>query len=48
VFAARSAVDADYPRPIRAMDKNAAIEAFIRYPAFKTHVTRAAFLAADG
>ncbi len=48
MFSARSAMDADYPRPGPAASKNAAIEAFIQYPAFKARVTCAAFLAAGG
>jgi hypothetical protein len=47
MFSVRSAaMDADYPRPGSAAGKNAAVEAFIRYAAFKNHVTCAAFLAA--
>ena len=58
MFSARSAaMDAEYPRPGPAAEKNAAIEAFIQYSAFKTrvtcvafkaHVTCLAFLAAGG
>ena len=48
MFSARSAMDADYPRPGPAAGKNAAIEAFIQYSAVKAHVTCAAFLAAGG
>ena len=49
MFSARSAaMDADYPRPVPATGKNAAIEAFIQYSAFKAHATCAAFLAAGG
>jgi hypothetical protein len=58
MFSARSAaMDAEYLLPGPAAGKNAAIEAFIQYSAFKAHVTcaafkaqviRAAFLAAGG
>jgi hypothetical protein len=49
MFSARSAaIDADDPRPGAAAGKNAAVEAFIQYAAFKAHVTCAAFLAAGG
>jgi hypothetical protein len=48
MFSARSVMDAGYPRPGPAAGKNAAIEAFIQYSAFKAHVTCAAFLAAGG
>lgn len=48
MFSARSAMDVGYPRPGPAAGKNATIEAFIQYAAFKAHVTCAAFLAADG
>ena len=48
MFSARSIMDAGYPRPGPVAGKNAAIEAFIRYSAFKAHVTCAAFLAAGG
>jgi hypothetical protein len=58
MFSARSAaMDANYPRLGPAAGKNAAIEAFIQYSAFKAdatcaafkaHVTCAAFLAAGG
>jgi hypothetical protein len=48
MFSAMSAMDADYPRPGPGAGKNAAIEAFIQYSAFKAHVTNAAFLAAGG
>jgi hypothetical protein len=49
MFSARSDMDAGYPRPgPAAAGKNAAIEAFIQYSAFKAHVTCAAFLAALG
>ena len=41
-------MDAGNPRPGPAAGKNAAIEAFIQYAAFKAHVTCAAFLAAGG
>jgi hypothetical protein len=47
MFCARSAaMDAGYPRPGQAAGKNAAIEVFIQYFAFKIHVACAAFLAA--
>ena len=47
MFSARSAaMDADYPRPGPTAGKNAAIEAFIQYFAFKVHVACVAFLAA--
>ena len=47
MFSARSAAaDADYPRSGPVAGKNAAIEAFIQYFAFKVHVACAAFLAA--
>lgn len=47
MFSARSvAIYADYPWPGRALDKNAAIESFIEYVAFKNDATCAAFLAA--
>lgn len=55
--AGSAAMDANYPRLGPAAGKNAAIEAFIEYSAFKadvtystfkTHVARAAFLAAGG
>jgi len=46
MFSARSAaIDADDPRPWRAAGKNAAVEAFIQYAAFKNHATCAAFKA---
>ena len=49
MFSARSAaMDSDYPRPGPAAGKNAAVEAFIQYAAFKAHVTYAAFPAAGG
>jgi hypothetical protein len=49
MFSARStAMDGDYPRPGPAAGKNAGVEAFIHYAAFKTHVSCAAFLAAGG
>ena len=48
MFSARSVMDAGYPRPGPATGKNAAIEAFIQYSAFRAHVTCAAFLAAGG
>jgi hypothetical protein len=49
MFSTRSAtIGADYPRPGPAAGKNAAVEAFIQYAAFKAHVTCAAFLAAGG
>jgi hypothetical protein len=41
-------MDAHYPRPRPASGRNAAIEAFIQYSAFKAHITSAAFLAAAG
>ena len=47
MFSARSAaMAADYPRPGPATGKNAAVEAFIQYAAFKAHGTCAAFQAA--
>jgi hypothetical protein len=47
MFSARSAaMDADYSRLGPTAGKNAAIEAFIQYFAFKVHVAWAAFLAA--
>jgi hypothetical protein len=46
MFCARSAaMDAGYPRPGPAAGKNATIEAFIRYFAFKVRDACAAFLA---
>ena len=46
MFSARSAaIAADYPRPGPTMGKNAAVEAFIQYAAFKAHDTCAAFKA---
>jgi hypothetical protein len=46
MFSARSAaIAADYPRPGPATGKNAAVETFIQYAAFKTHDTCAAFKA---
>ena len=53
MFSARSAaMDADYLRAGPAAGKNVAVEAFIRYFAFKVafnvNVTCAAFLAAAG
>ncbi len=44
--AGSAAMGADYTRPGSAAAKNAAVEAFIQYAAFKAHVTCAAFLAA--
>jgi hypothetical protein len=47
MFCARSAaMDAGYPRPGTAADKNVTIEAFTQYFAFKVYVACAAFLAA--
>jgi hypothetical protein len=43
--AGSAAMDAGYPRPGPAAGKNAAIEAFIQYSAFKAHVTCAVFKA---
>ena len=48
MFSARSDMDTGYPRPGPAAGKNAAIEAFIQYSAFRVHVTCAAFPAARG
>ena len=49
MFSARSAaIAADYPRPGPATGKNAAVETFIQYAAFKAHDTCAAFPAAGG
>jgi hypothetical protein len=49
MFSARpTAMDADVPRPGSAAGKNAAVETFIHYAAFKSRVTCAAFLAAGG
>ena len=46
MFSARSAaIAADYPRPGPAIGKNAAVETFIQYAAFKAHGTCAAFKA---
>ena len=45
--AGSAATDADYPPPGPTAGKNAAIEAFIQYFAFKVHVACAAFLAAS-
>lgn len=46
MFCARSAaMDAGYPQPGPAAGKNATIEAFVQYLAFKSHVACAAFLA---
>jgi hypothetical protein len=43
-----AAMDAGYPRPGTFAGKNAAVEAFIQYVAFKAHVTCAALAAAGG
>ena len=49
MFSARSAaIAADDPRPGPATGKNAAVEAFIQYAAFKAHGTCAALPAARG
>ena len=41
-----AAMDAKSPRPASAAGKNAAVETFIQYAAFKARVSCAAFLAA--
>ena len=46
MFSARSVMDAGCPRPGPATGKNAAIEAFIYFSAFKPYLAYAAFLAA--
>jgi hypothetical protein len=49
MISARSAASAaDDPRPRAATGKNAAVEAFIQYAAFKAHDTCAALPAARG